>query len=76
MSIIGTLQGLNFQLAMTGGGPASSTMVPAYHMYGKAFFASKYGYASAIGLVLFVITMVLTILTKRYLRSGFEYDPD
>lgn len=76
LSIIGTLQGLNFQLAMTGGGPASSTMVPAYHMYGMAFFASNYGYASAIGFTLFVLTMAMTILTKRYLRSGFEYDPD
>jgi ABC-type sugar transport system permease subunit len=75
LSIIGTLQGLNFQLAMTGGGPAGSTMVPAYHMYGMAFFASNYGYASAIGFTLFVLTMAMTILTKRFLRSGFEYDP-
>ena len=76
LSIIGTLQGLNFQLAMTGGGPAGATMVPAYHMYGMAFFSSNYGYASAIGVTLFALTMMLTIMTKRFLRSGFEYDPD
>jgi ABC-type sugar transport system permease subunit len=32
------------------------------------------GYGSAIGLVLFVIIMALTIINMRVLRSGTEYE--
>jgi ABC-type sugar transport system permease subunit len=55
--------------AMTQGGPIYSTMVPGMLMYWNAFTLSKMGYASAIGVVMFVITLVATILNMRYIRT-------
>ena len=55
--------------AMTQGGPIDSTQVPGMWMYFNAFRISRMGYASAIGVVMFLITLVATILNMRYIRS-------
>ncbi|MCY3993738.1 MAG: sugar ABC transporter permease [Caldilineaceae bacterium] len=55
--------------AMTEGGPIDSTQVPGMWMYFNAFKISRMGYASAIGVVMFLITLVATILNMRYIRS-------
>ena len=36
---------------------------------GNAFSINKMGYASAIGVVMFIITMVLTLINMRYITS-------
>ena len=74
LNIIATLQGFNLQFAMTGGGPGTATTVPAFHMFSQAFFSSRFGYGSAIGTLLFLVIAGLTVLTRRYLRSGIEYE--
>lgn len=55
--------------ALTQGGPIDSTQVPGMWMYFNAFRISRMGYASAIGVVMFLITLVATILNMRYIRS-------
>ena len=55
--------------AMTQGGPIDSTQVPGMWMYFNAFRISRMGYASAIGVVMFLITLVATIINMRYIRS-------
>ena len=55
--------------AMTQGGPIDSTQVPGMWMYFNAFRISRMGYASAIGVVMFLITLVATVLNMRYIRS-------
>jgi multiple sugar transport system permease protein len=50
---------------LTGGGPASATMVLSTLVYNKAFFALNLGYATSIG-VLMLLT--LSILGVPYLR--------
>jgi multiple sugar transport system permease protein len=50
---------------LTGGGPASSTMVLSMLVYNKAFFGLNFGYASSIG-VLMLLT--LSALGVPYLR--------
>lgn len=52
-------------LVMTDGGPGYSTMVPALHLYQSAFNFLEFGYASAIGVVLFVVMLTLTVLNLR-----------
>ena len=76
LAIINTLQGLTLQFALTGGGPGNATMVPAYYMYREAFFNSRFGYASAIGVVLFLVVLGATFLNLRFVRSDIEYEPD
>ena len=76
LAIINTLQGLTLQFALTGGGPGNATMVPAYYMYREAFFNSRFGYASAIGVVLFLVVLGATFVNLRFVRSDVEYEPD
>ncbi len=54
------------------GGPNYSTMVLGYYVYQKAFSESQYGYASAIGVALAVITVVFSVVTTLLTR---ERDP-
>ena len=58
-------------LVMTSGGPINSTMSPAYYLYRQGFAYGKHGYASAIGIVLMLMTLVLSIfiLRMRYRRA-------
>ena len=56
-------------LVLTDGGPGYSTMVPALHLYHSAFNFLEFGYASAIGVILFVIMMTLTVINLRYVGN-------
>ena len=58
-------------LVMTQGGPINTTMSPAYYLYIQGFTYGKHGYASAIGTVLMLMTLVLSmfILRMRYRRA-------
>jgi len=55
--------------AMTQGGPINYTQVPGMWMYWNAFYIGKMGYASAIGVVMFFITLVLTLLNMKYIAT-------
>ena len=46
----------------TRGGPAKATEVLATYTYGKAFLSFDFGFASALSIVLFVVSMVLSVL--------------
>ncbi|MBN2053322.1 sugar ABC transporter permease, partial [bacterium] len=52
-------------LVMTGGGPGRATNVLVIHTYNQAFGEFKFGYSSAIAMVLFVIVLILTIVQFR-----------
>ncbi len=60
------------QFLITEGGPGYDTMVPGYYMYQAAFQSGRMGYASAIGTILFVIIMLLTLVTFRIGRKKEE----
>jgi len=51
------------------GGPDYSTMVLGYYVYSLAFSESKYGYASAIGVVLAIITIAFSVFTSLITRE-------
>jgi multiple sugar transport system permease protein len=50
---------------MTGGGPGFSTTVLNVYIYQTAFETSEMGYASAMGVVLFLLILVFTIVHRR-----------
>ncbi len=70
LMIIGTLQAYGFQLVLLGaeGGPQNKGMTPGLYMFYESFQNQNYGYACAIGLMLFFIIMFLTIINQRYVR--------
>lgn len=74
MGLIGGLQNINLQLLVTGSGPGTTnaTNVPAYMLYEAAFTYDRYGYASAIGIVIFLITLTITIINMKKLKGNEE----
>lgn len=70
LTFIGTVQDFGRSLFMTRGGPGWATMVPGLRMYYSFTQESQYGYASAIGVVLFIIILVLTLINQRLIRGS------
>lgn len=70
LMIIGTLQAYGFQLVLLGaeGGPQNKGLTPGLYMFFESFMNNNYGYACAIGLMLFFIIMFLTVINQRYVR--------
>ena len=50
--------------------PGFRSMVPGLWMYFNAFSFQKFGYACAIGVVLFFVIMTLTVINLKYFRSA------
>lgn len=73
LNVIGSLQNFGWQLLVTRGGPNNATTVPAWEMYQSAMTEGRFGVASAIGVVLFVVIFVLTLVNNNYIRSNVEY---
>jgi raffinose/stachyose/melibiose transport system permease protein len=72
LSIIGGVQDYGRVLIMTGGGPHSATTVPGMEMYNRAFRYAQMGYASAIGVVMFLVILGLTIINMKYFKTHDE----
>ena len=70
LTFIGTVQDFGRSLFMTRGGPGWATMVPGLRMYYSFTQEAQYGYASAIGVVLFIIILVLTLINQRLIRGS------
>jgi len=70
LMIIGTLQQFGLQLLLldVNGGPEQRGLVPGLWMYNRAFAVGEFGYACALGLVLFAVILVLTLINNRYVR--------
>jgi multiple sugar transport system permease protein len=60
-------------LVMTGGGPGRATNVLVIHTYNVAFREFKFGYASAIAMVLFLIVLIITIVQFRMEKRWVSY---
>ncbi len=55
---------------LTGGGPFNSTIVTLQYMYNEAFQNFNGGYSSAIGVALFIIILVFSLIQVGLLRRG------
>ena len=55
-------------LSVGPGGPGDATQVISLYMYTNAFSYGKFGYASAMGVVLFFLTLTFAALTLRVTR--------
>ena len=70
LTIIGGIQAFEGIYILTSGGPGFKSMVPGLWMYYNAFLFQRMGYACAIGVILFLLIMALTILNLKYFRSS------
>lgn len=53
------------QVMAEGGGPSRGADVVARYMYDAAFAQSRFGYATAMGVVLLILTLVLSLVTIK-----------
>ena len=74
VTIIAVLQGFESVYVLTGdGGPGYETMLPGLYMFFNGFTYNRMGYACTIGVILFLILLVFTILNNKYIRSEQEF---
>jgi ABC-type sugar transport system permease subunit len=74
LTFIAGIQDFNGILILTGGGPLDSTYVPGLEMYYNITRFSNKGFAAAIGVVLFVAILIVTIIQLRFVRAATEYE--
>ena len=73
VSAIGSIQVFDQVYIMTEGEPRGSTTVLMYYLYRQGFEFFRFGYASAIAFLLFVIILVLSLVQIKYLSPKFEF---
>ncbi|WP_409341576.1 carbohydrate ABC transporter permease [Paenibacillus sp. MBLB4367] len=74
LSITGAMNAIDIVLIMTAGGPFGSSEVMGTYMYKQAYSMSQYGYATAISIVIFVLTCVLTLIFHLITRRSQEVE--
>lgn len=73
LGIIGALQIFAEPYVMTGGGPVQATYVFGLYLYNFAFQYFNFGYASGLAWVLFIITILLSLLILAFSRGRVFY---
>ena len=68
LNCIGSLKFFDLVYNMTQGGPNHRTEVLATELYAEGFNYFKYGYASAISVVLLVMCLIVTLLVKKLIK--------
>lgn len=64
--MVSTFKSYDTMYITTQGGPGEATKVLAYHIYNTAFVSSKFGYASALAMILCLIVIVVTLIQFKY----------
>lgn len=55
---------------MTEGGPSNHTDTLLTYLYRQAFQDSNFGYATAIGVITFILIFILVLLSSRFMKRG------
>ncbi len=69
LTLVYWLRSFELPLIMTNGGPGYASMVPGLRMYFAINRDFDLGYGSAIGTILFVLVLVITLLQLRLTRT-------
>lgn len=72
LSVVGSLKYFDLIYVMTGGGPNGASEVMASYMYKLAFESYDFGYGSAIGFLLLIITLIVTIIIRKLTATKEE----
>jgi raffinose/stachyose/melibiose transport system permease protein len=66
LSIIGAIQLFDLVWVMTGGGPVDSTNTMAIYMIDHGFKRFQFGYASAVAVIMLVISLAFALAYQRF----------
>ncbi|MEV4250140.1 sugar ABC transporter permease [Streptosporangium canum] len=67
---IGAFQTFDTIYVMTGGGPARASYTLIYGLYEQGFKFFDFGYAATLGMVLFAVVLVVSLIQRRLLDRG------
>jgi multiple sugar transport system permease protein len=76
MRIIGSFQVFTQAFIMTQGGPNNATLTMVLYLYRKAFEQFRFGYASVLAWILFVVIMVFTLSVFRSSAMWVYYEAE
>ena len=76
MSLVTNLQVITPALSLTQGGPGTGSYFMCYMLYTQAFKSHKYGYGSAIAVILFLIIAVFTGILFATSKGWIFYEGD
>lgn len=71
--LIGSMQIFDDPQILTAGGPSNATLSLVQYLYTQGITNLSFGFASAVGLFLFVVIFILSLIQFRVFR-GFETD--
>jgi raffinose/stachyose/melibiose transport system permease protein len=66
LSIIGSLQLFDLVWVMTGGGPLDASNTMAVYMFDRGFERGRFGYGSAVAVLVFLLCFVFAIAYQRF----------
>jgi raffinose/stachyose/melibiose transport system permease protein len=66
LSIIGAIQLFDLVWVMTGGGPIDASNTMAVYMINHAFKRFEFGYASAVAVIMLMISLAIALLYQRF----------
>jgi raffinose/stachyose/melibiose transport system permease protein len=72
ITVIAALAAFDIVYVSTGGGPGNATVVPGIQIYYLAFLERRVGAASALGLVLMALVLLVIIPIQRLTREDRE----
>ena len=71
--MVSTFKSYDIMYITTQGGPGEATKVLAYHIYNQAFVSAKFGYASAVAMILLAIIVLVTLVQFRFEKKFTGY---
>jgi len=69
LQMISTLRIFSQIYVMTNGGPNNSSSSPIFFIYNAAIVRVLFGYASAIGVLLFLLILVITVIQRFIIKE-------
>lgn len=72
-TILFSIQAFDIIAVMTGGGPVNATTTLVWYLYEQGFVAFRAGIAAAVGMLLFVLMLAVTIFQVYYVQRRVHY---
>ena len=76
MSLVSNLQVITPALSLTKGGPGTGSYYMCYMLYPQAVKAHKYGYGSAVAVILFILIAIFTAILFATSKGWIFYEGD
>jgi len=72
VTTIGSFQIFDSAFLLTNGGPNFSTNTIVFYMYKQGFSSLRFGYASVLAYVLFIIILLLSLIQKKVIKEELD----